>query len=56
MIQRIRQFLHRSEESDIFLCAGVESLFYGTHQIYPPAAYILIGAIFVALAVVQAAR
>jgi hypothetical protein len=37
------------DEGDLFLCFGVESLFYGTFQAYPPAAYILLGVIFTAL-------
>lgn len=42
------------DESDLFLCFGTESLFYGISMISPPAAFILVGVIFTALAFVQA--
>jgi hypothetical protein len=46
------QFISRfqPEESDIFLCVGMESLFFGSYLIYPPAAYILTGLLFLGLA------
>lgn len=42
------------DESDMFLCFGVQSLFYGVLQIFPPAAYILVGTVFTTLAFIQA--
>lgn len=44
----IRSF--KPEESDIYLCIGVESLFFGVSLVHLPAAIILMGAIFCALA------
>ena len=42
------------DESDIFLCLGTESLFFGSFLIYPPAAYILTGLLFLGLAYILA--
>ena len=42
------------DESDMLLCVGVASISYGINMIFPPAAYIFTGAVFVALAVLQA--
>lgn len=47
-------FRFKPDESDLFLCLGVESLFFGSFLIYPPAAYLIAGVIFTALAVVVA--
>ena len=44
------------DESDIYLCIGVQSLFGGTYLIYPPIAYILVGLIFSALSFLMAQR
>jgi hypothetical protein len=42
------------EESDIFLCIGTESLFFGSFLIYPPAAYIITGLLFLGIAYILA--
>ena len=55
----MRQFIKRQQppdDSDVYLCVGVQSLFGGVFLIYPPAAYILLGLIFSALSFLMAQR
>lgn len=42
------------DKSDLLLCIGSGLIFYGTHQIYPPAAFLMIGSILIGIAIVQA--
>ena len=42
------------DESDLFLCMGTVSFFYGAFLVYPPAAYMLLGVIFFVIAYLQA--
>ena len=44
------------DESDVYLCVGVQSLFGGVWLIHPPSAYILVGLIFSALSFLMAQR
>jgi len=42
------------DESDVFLCIGTGSVFFGVYQLNPPLAFILIGLEFIGLAFLQA--
>ena len=54
MIQRAISFLVGADESDVLLCIGMESLFVGLMAWFPPAAYIVTGALFIGLAALVA--
>ena len=42
------------DESDLFLCLGTSSFFYGAFLVYPPAAFLALGVIFFIIAYLQA--
>jgi hypothetical protein len=42
------------DESDVFLCLGTGSVFFGVYQLNPPLAFIIIGLEFIGLAFLQA--
>lgn len=50
----LKRFRTNVEESDLFLCFGIEALFFGVYLVYPPAAYILTGVVFTGLAYLSA--
>ena len=41
------------DESDLFLCLGTSSFFYGAFLVYPPAAFLALGVIFFIIAYLQ---
>jgi hypothetical protein len=51
-----RNYLRNTEESNVYLCVGVESLFLGTYFVYPPASLLLIGLIFIGQSLLEAKK
>lgn len=47
---RISPRISAPDESDLFLCFGIEGVFYGAFLYYPPVAYIVAGLAFIGLA------
>jgi hypothetical protein len=52
MIKKLLSIL--PDKSDVFLYAGLALIFFGTYQVYPPASFITIGILFLAIALIQA--
>ena len=50
MIQCIRKTLSGIEISDLIFMIGSLFLFIGCYQIYPPSAFVITGALYIALA------
>lgn len=44
----MKQFLRKLDLQDFQLVTGLSMLGYGLHSVYPPAAFIVIGSIFLA--------
>jgi hypothetical protein len=49
-VTKLLHLLTLADESDVYLTAGVSSLFVGFFLIYPPAAMIILGLVFAGIA------